>query len=194
MRATSSTRSISRVDVAAPGGRNDFDPPRVGRQFAVAQRRENPPRRIAGSTLDAQHAVQLREAEHDRLALRSGGGRRRSRPRPADRRPAPESVRSTGGWPNRPPGDRARARSDRTNRCAGSACGPCCGSTAGRTRRLRSAARSCAAETSVSAPPITPPMPTARCGVGDHADARVERVGLVVDGQEVFAGAAPGGR
>ena len=48
----------------------------------------------------------------------------------------------------------------------------------------------CAAETSVSAPPITPPMATGRLGVGDHAHARPKSIGLMVDGLERFAAAA----
>ena len=102
-----------------------------------------------------------------------------------------ESARSTAGWPNRPFPDRCRARSDTTNRCAASACGPSSESTAERTGPPRSARRS-----SLPRPPY-PPRPSRRqappaCSASaiTHMSG-IERVRLVVDRLELLAALGP---
>ena len=139
MRATSSTRSISRVRSRRQLGGMTVICLLVARRVRALPSAVRIRRTRSGGTSMPSTRLQLGEAQRDRLAGLAASRRRRSRRRPARRRPIPESARSSGGWPNRRPPDRARARSDTTNRCAGSACGPCCGSRADRTRPLRSA-------------------------------------------------------
>ena len=173
MRATSSIRSISRVRSRRQLGGIDCRPRcGVGRAVSTLPSATRISRTALGRHVDAQDPLQLRRAAARPARAAAAAGRRRPRRRPIRRRPVRGSTRSSGGWPNRALRDRPAARSDRTNRCAGSAAGRCCGSRPDRTRPPRPARRVVVPEISVCAPPITPPMATGSFGVGRSRTSR----------------------
>ena len=176
MRATSSIRSISRVRSRRQLGGTTSTRCGFGPQLAVAQAPRGLPARLRRGSMRCPGCAAIAQPQHDRARAAAGTSTARRSLPPANSPPASSRIsRTRGGWPNRPLRDRRRARSGTTNRCAGSAAGPWCGSTADRTRPLRAGRRSCAAETSVAAPPITPPSATGCRGVGNHAHAGLER-------------------
>ena len=211
MRATSSTRSISRDRSRRQlGGRKSREPGEQGAGeqgrgcrthlplrplraprslLHVPQRREDPPH-DGRLDLDAQDAFQLRKPQHDRfprLRRRADIDHARSQLAAGHLQ---DQLGAAAAGPIDALRDRRGARNDTTNRCAGSVAGRWCGWRSDRSRPPRSARRGSLVDFR-RRPAHHAADGHRHAGVGNHAHVRVQAIGLVVDGLDRLPGQRP---